>query len=136
MITWTHFSLPYQIWIEINFKNMKIIWSYLIPSELKKPIDTWGIKDNDSKKVDFHTHYFIGILACVLISWHFIWRWIIWRLSSTKAIIIRILLIRVLSHLLITCIRLQNVPKRDVLVTFLGKYFVSNSKETSNVIFL
>ena len=60
-----------------------------------------------TKREDFYTHYFIGVLAYVVISRHFILKSIIWRLSSWKTIIPRISLIRVLNHFLISCIHLK-----------------------------
>ena len=60
-----------------------------------------------TKREDFYTHYFIGILAYVVISRHFILKSIISRLSSWKTIIPPILLICVLNHFLISCIQLK-----------------------------
>ena len=59
------------------------------------------------KREDFYTHYFIGVLAYVVISRHLILKLIIWRLSLWKTIIPRISLIRVLNHFLISCIHLK-----------------------------
>ena len=50
-----------------------------------------------SKREDFYTHYFIRVLAYVVISRHFLLKSITWRLSW-KTIIRQILLIRVLNH--------------------------------------
>ena len=59
-----------------------------------------------TKREDFYTHCFIGVLAYVVISRHLILKSIIWRLSSCKTIISWILLIRVLNHFLISGIHL------------------------------
>ena len=50
-----------------------------------------------TKREDFYTHYFIRVLAYVVISRHFLLKSITWRLSW-KTIIRQILLIRVLNH--------------------------------------
>ena len=55
-----------------------------------------------TKRGDFYTHY-IAVLAYVVISTHFIWKLMIWRLSSGKIIILQISLICVLNHFLINC---------------------------------
>ena len=60
-----------------------------------------------TKKEDFHTNYFIGVSAYVVILRHFIWKLIIWRLSSGKTIILRILLILAISQYLITSIHIK-----------------------------
>ena len=60
-----------------------------------------------TKREDFYTHYFIGILAYVVISRHFILKSIISRLSPWKTIIPPISLICVLNHFLISCIQLK-----------------------------
>ena len=60
-----------------------------------------------TKRGDFYTHYFIGVLAYVVTSRHFILKLIIWRLSSWKTIIPRISLIHVLNHFLISFIHLK-----------------------------
>ena len=60
-----------------------------------------------TKREDFYTYYFIGILAYVVISRHFILKSIISRLSSWKTIIPPISLTCVLNHFLISCIQLK-----------------------------
>ena len=61
-----------------------------------------------TKGADFYTHYFIGVLAYVVISRHFILKSIVWRLSSWKIIILhQMQLICVLNNFLISCIQLK-----------------------------
>ena len=74
-----------------------------------------------TKRRDFYTHYFIEIPVYVLISRYFIWKSIIWRLSSRKTIILRILLIRVLNYFLINCIHLKLLFRMDLKEMFLLK---------------
>ena len=60
-----------------------------------------------TKREDFLIHYFIGILAYVVISRNFILELIIWRLLSWKTVIPHTSLIRVLDHFLVSGIHLK-----------------------------
>ena len=93
--------------VKICRKNRKFV-----SSVYWKPIFSGVFNNYESfiltyqKRGLLHT-YFIGVLAYVLISRHFILKSIIWRLSYWKTIIPQISLIRVLNHFLISCIHLK-----------------------------
>ena len=73
-----------------------------------------------TKRGDFYTHYFIEILAYVVISKNFIWKSISWRLSSGKhncpLSFIDSCTKTFLNKLNAPEVIVQNVPKRNVFV--------------------
>ena len=77
------------------------------------------ISSERTKREYFYTHYFMGVLAYVVISRHFILKLIIWRLSSWKTIIPRISLTCILNHFLINYIRLKLLLKMHLKEMFL-----------------
>ena len=76
-----------------------------------------------TKREDFYTHYFIGVLAYVVISRHFILKLIIWRLSSWETIIspnfIDWCIKSFLNKLYTPKVMVQNAPKRNIFVKLL-----------------
>ena len=65
------------------------------------------------KKDNFHTHYFIWVLAYVFILRHFIWKWIIWGAYSRKTIIPDSCIKSFLNSLYKSrVVIIQNVPKK------------------------
>ena len=77
-----------------------------------------------TKRGYFYTHYFIGDLAYVIISKHFMFKWIIWRLSSWKKKkwspnFINSCIKSFVNNLYTPKVIVQNVPKTNVFVTLL-----------------
>ena len=74
---------------------------------LKRSLPIIKVSFQRTKNEDFYRHYFIGVLTYVLISRSFIWKSIIWKLSSERTITLWIVLIRALIHFFTTWIQIK-----------------------------
>ena len=107
--------------VKICRKNGKFVTSAYMKPVYSRIFTNYEIFFTTYQNRGLYTHYWLGFLAYVVTSIHFIWKSIIWRLSSGKTTIILILLIRVLSHFLINCIH----PKLLFWIYFKKDAFLS-----------
>ena len=117
--------------VKICRKNGKFVTSvYRKPTFGGVPIMKVSFKR--TKRDDFYTHCFIGVLACVVISRHFILKLIIWRLSFYETIenplnFIDSCIKSFLNQLYTPKVVALNVPKRNDFVKLPFKnYLVIN----------